>query len=186
MKTFNEVSELLYEKVLSIGINPDHEKFREKHRQEIHDILRNSYSKVEGGYSGLGTGTDEESQAIHKDISDSVIKATRRDGRITSVSLYKKKFGRKSIASGTDGTPQGKEDFMKNKLEDYEQRRAWAEVSGAPEHIFKKIGYPTVPSSEAPRLLGKEVEPEEGGLYYKRRIGHEKHRKVIMGYPKDD
>ena len=36
---------MLMERVLSPGLNPSHEKYREQHRNEIHDILRNSYKK---------------------------------------------------------------------------------------------------------------------------------------------
>ena len=42
---------VLTEKVLSIGLNPNHEKYREHHRGEMHDMIRKSYSKI-GGYGG--------------------------------------------------------------------------------------------------------------------------------------
>lgn len=173
----------LTETVLSIGLNPDHEQHREKHRSEIHDMIKHSYKNV-GGYGGLGHGTPEESKAIHHDISHSVIKAVKRVGKISAVNLYKKQHGRKSIASATDGTDQGKRDFLKTKIEDHEQKRAWGEVSGAVEHIQKKIGTPVVPAHEAGKLLGKDVTPEEDGTHYTRKIGWHTHKKVIMGHPK--
>ena len=111
---------------------------------------------------------------------------TKRDGKITAVALYKKKFGRKAIAMGTDGSDQGKRDFKKIQLEDHENRRAWGEYSDAPEHMNRKIGVPVVSSKQASKLTGKsdvEIEDEER---YKRKIGGEKHSKVIMGYPKDE
>lgn len=43
-KSFLAEQELLSEKVLSIGINPAHEVHREKHRQEIHDMIHKAYS----------------------------------------------------------------------------------------------------------------------------------------------
>lgn len=55
MKTYRE---LISERVLSIGINPSHENLREKHRQEIHDMIQKSYSKI-GGYSGRTPGSEE-------------------------------------------------------------------------------------------------------------------------------
>ena len=178
--TFN-----LNERVISPGINPEHEKYRVQHRDEIHDLIHKSYSKI-GGYGGLGSGSKEESKAIHSDISNSLIKATKRGGKISAVALYKKQHGRKSIAAATNGTEQGKKDLIKTKLEDHEQKRAWGEVSGAPEHIQRKMGVPVIPSHRAKELLGKEVEHEPGGERYKRSIGGHMHSKVIMGHPKSD
>ena len=178
--------ELLNERVLSIGINPDHEKFREKHRQQIHDVIQHSYKNIEGGYGGNGSGTKKESEAIHHDITHSVIKATRRGDKITAVNLYKKQHGRKSIASGTDGSEQGKHDWKKTKLEDHEHKRAWGEVSGSAEHIQRKMGVPVIPNNKVGKLLNKDITPHEGGEHYDRKIGGEMHKKVAMGHPKVD
>lgn len=181
MKTYKE---FISERVLSIGINPKHEIHREKHRQEIHDILRNAYEPI-GGYAGLKSGSSEESEAIHGDISNSLIKATKRNGKISSVSVYKPQHGRKAVAIGTDGTPQGKKDFLKTAIEDNEQKRAWGEFSGAIEHIGKKIGMPILPASKAKELTGKsDIEPDEDGEHYTRKIGLERRRKLAMGHPK--
>ena len=128
----------LLEHVLSIGLNPTHEPMREKHRQEIHDILRKSYSEI-GGYGNLGHGTQEESEKIHGDISANKIKAVKRDGKITAVNIYREKHGRKSIASGTDGSERGKKDLLKVKSEDVGQKRSWGEVSGKMHHIVNNF-----------------------------------------------
>lgn len=65
--------EYLGERILSIGFKPEHEEYREKHRQEIHDILRKSYSHPDiGGYGGIKSGSKEESDAIHNDISKTI------------------------------------------------------------------------------------------------------------------
>jgi hypothetical protein len=173
------------EKILSIGINPEHEVHREKHRQEIHDMIHKSYSDPSiGGYGGLKSGSKEESDAIHKDITDSAIKATKRNGKITAVNLYKKQHGRKSIASASDGSEQGKKDWKKTKIEDHEQKRAWGEVSGAVEHSQRKMGVPVVHSNRAGELLNKSVKQHADGEHYDRKIGGEMHTKVIMGHPK--
>jgi len=180
MLTFTE---FLVEHILSIGLKPEHEKFREQYRNEIHDLIRDAYSKS-GGYAGNESGSTEESNAIHNDITNSLIKATIRNGKISSVNLYKKQYGRKSIASATDGTTQGKEDFKKTKIEDHEQKRAWGEVSGAVEHISKKLGIPGVPSSNAEELLGKSIDRDpEDEYHYSRKIGGTSHRKMIVGHP---
>ena len=182
MKTYKE---FLEEKVLSIGLNDDHEKYREKHRAEIHQMLHHSYKEI-GGYGGSKSGSKEESDKIHDDISHSIIKATKRKGKISSVALYAKKHGRKAIGAATDGSNQGKMDYKKNKLEDHEQKRAWGEVSGAPEHIARKLGVPVVPNHRAEKLTGKKVTPDSDGEHYTRKIGDHEHRKVIVGHPKED
>lgn len=180
MQSFQE---FLAEHVLSIGLNASHESHREKHRQEIHDIIHSSYKSI-GGYGGHASGSHEESQAIHHDITHSHIKAVKRDGKITAVNLYKDKFGRKSIASGTDGSEQGKKDYIKIKSEDHEQKRAWGEVSGKAEHLMKKVGHPVVPNHMASHLTGKTVTPHEDGEHYTRSIGGHDHVKTILGHPK--
>lgn len=100
------------ERVISIGLNPEHEKYREHHRQELHDMIHHSYKPI-GGYVGHGSGTKEESKAIHDDISHQNIKAVRRNGKLTAAAMYKKSHGRKGIAAATNGTPQGKADLYK-------------------------------------------------------------------------
>lgn len=175
--------QFINEHVLSIGLKDAHEKYREQHRDEIHDMIHHAYKPI-GGYGGHESGSREESKSIHDDISSSVIKATKRDGKITSVNLYKKKHGLKSIAAATDGTTQGKKDFVKNKTEDHKQKRAWAEVSGKVAHIMSKIGAPEIPASRAKELMGKDVKPHEDGIHYDRNIGGHMHTKKIVGYPK--
>jgi len=186
MKTFKLFvkEDLLSERILSIGLNNKHDSDREKHRQEIHDILHKSYSHPDiGGYGGAKSGSKEESDAIHHDITHSVIKATKRDGKITAVNLYRKQHGRKSIASGTNGTDQGKKDWAKTKIEDHEQKRAWGEVSGKAEHHQRKIGVPVIPSNKVGALLGKDIKIHDDE-HYSRKIGGQDHTKVAMGHPK--
>lgn len=180
MQTFTE---FITEHVLSIGLNDNHDRFREQHRGEFHDLIQKAYKPI-GGYAGHKSGSESESKAIHDDISSSVIKATKRDGKITAVNLYKKQHGRKSIASASDGTDQGKKDYLKTKIEDHEMKRAWGEVSGKVAHIHSKIGTPDIPSSRAKELLGKDVKPHADGVHYDRAIGGEVHTKKMVGHPK--
>jgi hypothetical protein len=166
-------------------LNDKHEGEREKHRDEIHHMLQKAYSHPDiGGYGGHESGSKKESEAIHHDISHSVIKATKRDGKITAVNLYKKKHGRKSIASATDNSEQGKKDWKKTKLEDHEQKRAWGEVSGKAEHLQKKMGIPVIPANKVGILLGKDIKIHDDGEHYSRDIGGKEHTKVVMGHPK--
>lgn len=176
-------AEFLAEHVLSIGLNSEHNAHREKHRQEIHDIIHSSYKSI-GGYGGNESGSEKESAAIHHDITHSKIKAVKRDGKITAVNLYKDQHGRKSIASGTNGTEQGKKDYIKIKSEDHHQKRAWGEVSGKAEHLMRKVGMPVVPNHRAAALTGKHVTPHDNGEHYTRSIGGHDHTKVILGHPK--
>lgn len=184
MTLLTRIRAVLNEHVLNIGFNPAHEKYREQHRNEIHGIIHKSYKDI-GGYGGLGSGSAAEHEAIHKDISDTKIKATKRAGRITSVNFYKDQHGRKSVASGTDGTTQGKLDFLRNKSDDMKQKRAWGEVSGKPEHLMRKMGAPVIPAHKMGKLTGKAVEPHEDGEHYSRDIGGHKHTKIAFGYPKE-
>ena len=67
-------SAFLQERVLSIGLNPKHEQHREKYRQQMHDMIQKAYSHPDiGGYGGHKSGSKEESDAIHDDITHSVI-----------------------------------------------------------------------------------------------------------------
>ena len=173
----------LDERILSIGFKDEHEPFREKHRQEIHDMIRNAYASIDG-YAGQPSGSAAESNAIHDDISKSLIKATVRNGKVTAVNLYKPQHGRKSIASATDGTQQGKQDFMRTKIEDHELKRAWGEISGKMTHIHAKIGTPDIPASRAKELLNKDVTAHPDGVHYDRAIGGHMHTKKMVGHPK--
>jgi hypothetical protein len=176
----------LNEKVLNIGFNPDHEEHREKHRKEIHDLLRKSYAGI-GGYSGLGSGSKEESDAIHKDISNTNIKAVKRDGKVVAARLYKDSHGRKSVALGSDGSDQGRKDaamLMKDdaKLKD---RHSWGEYSGAVRHILKnKLGSPVIHPSKVEKLISKKITPVDDESY-ERPIGGHMHNKSVLGYPKN-
>jgi hypothetical protein len=185
MLSFNE---FISEHVLSIGLNPKHEKYREHHRKDLHDLMKKSYEKI-GGYCGHKPGSKEESDAIHADISNPhhIIKATRRDGKITSASIYKKKHGRKQIGIATDGTMQGKRDVKRTFDDDHKMKRSWAEVSGAPEKIQRKNGVPVIHNSRAAKLTGKPIEKlHPDAEHYTRTIGGHSHDKVIMGHPKED
>tara|TARA_R110000868_G_scaffold124490_10_gene329165 strand:- start:20959 stop:21507 length:549 start_codon:yes stop_codon:yes gene_type:complete len=174
----------LQEKVINIGFDSkEHAAKREQHREDIHSLLRSSYASL-GGYLGLGSGTDEESSAIHNDISSSMIKGIRREGKLVAVKLYKDKFGRKSIAVGTDGSQSGKKGFMDLVRDDIKQERSWGEFSGAVAHISKKSGSPEIPVDKMKKLLGKDITPTTGNSYT-REIAGKPIEKTGFGFPKN-
>lgn len=182
MLTFKEY---LQERILSPGFNKSHNELRDKHAGEIHDIIRKSYAP-KGGYGGLKSGSKEESDAIHHDIKHQNLKLAKKNGKIVAAQIYKNQYGRKSVAAGTDGTQEGKDALHSIMKDDHKEQRSWAEVSGAPAHIMSKLGVPKLPNQRAKELTGKddiEYHPTDPHKYT-RKIGNEKHEKVIMGYPK--
>jgi hypothetical protein len=167
-------------------VTTDNPEEKQKHLQHAHDMIRASYKSI-GGYSGLGHGSEKESDAIKKDIMDPdvIMKLHRKNNKPHSVMLYKKKHGRKLVAAGTNGTDEGKKSLNKTISADSKEHRAWGEVSHAMEHLYKKHGMPTVPNKDAGHLTGKQIlKHHEDGEHYDRDISGEKHTKVIKGYPK--
>ena len=183
---------LLNETFISIGINKSHDKFREQYRDQIRDIISLSYAKI-GGYKALGTNSDAEHKEINDLIDDSLIKAIVRNGKMTAVNMYKDRLGRKIIASGSDGTQKGKDDWWLIQVEDNEQERSWGEVSHALEYIYKthiknrKTGntMPVISADKAEKITGKKINkilPD--GEHYEREIAGKMLTKTIMGFPK--
>ncbi len=174
----------LEEQIISIGFNPKHEHYREKYRQQFHDLLTKAYSNI-GGYGGKTSGSKEESDEIHNDISNLNIKAVKKQGgEITAINVYKDNHGRKLIATATNKSPRSKIDWTNLAKDDIKKKRSWAEVSGAVEHLFSTLNSPKVKNTEASTLTGKsDIEPN-GEYKYSRKIGNERHEKTIMGYPK--
>lgn len=165
------INELLTERVHNaIG-----ESSKLKYAPQVWEILQSSYSKLPGGF---GTASSVE-ELIEK---SGLWKIVVRDNNVTAVNIYKDTHGRKSIASGTDGTVQGKKDFMMLKDADIKYKRAWAEVSAAPERILSKLGAKPIPAKFASLLTGKEIlEYNDDGFHYTRLIAGEPHEKVIYG-----
>jgi len=187
MALFKSFMELVNEHVVTVGFKPEQEVNREKFRNQIHSILKSSYKGL-NGYGGLGHGSDAEHDAIHQDISDAgVIKMVHRNGQVTAVTMYKKAYGRKLIAAGTNGSDQGKKDFMKIATEDNLHKRSWGEFSGPLEKVLDRIGVPKLHHKNTKKLLpGKDVTPSQSDSnYYTRSIGGHDHQKVIMGHPED-
>ena len=165
------ITDLLLERV----VNAFDANKKQHYASQVWELLQKSYSSVPGGF---GTAATIE-ELIEK---SGLWKLVVRDGRVTAAGIYRDQFGRKSIAAGTDGTTQGKKDYMMIKDADVKLGRAWAEVSGAPERIMAKSGAKPLPAKFAKVLTGKEIlEYNPDGFHYTRLIAGSPHEKVIYG-----
>lgn len=164
-------NEILIERILNLHDSSSKLKVADL----IWDMLQKSYAKVPGGF-GTAASIDEliEKSALWKVVT--------RNGVPTAVLIYRDQFGRKSIASGTDGSKQGKMDYMMLRNADIVHNRAWGEVSGAPEKILVKMGCKPILAKFAPMLTHKEIIAyNDDGFHYTRLIAGEPHEKIIFG-----
>lgn len=160
----------LYERVINAFTTDEKEKLS----TEVWDLLQQAYSKI-GGF-----GTAESPEELIQ--NSGLWKAVKRNGKITAVNIYRDQNGRKSIASGTDGTPQGKKDYFMLKSDDIKHKRAWAEVSGAPEAILRRLGAKPIPAKFAPLLTKKPIlQYSTDGIHYTRLIAGHAHEKAMYG-----
>ena len=163
--------ELLIERILNLHDR----KSQMSVADEVWDMLQLSYAKLPGGFATADSIDDLLAKS-------SLWKVVTRAGRPTAAIIYKDQYGRKLIASCTNGTSQGKKDFMMLRDADHHFQRSWAEVSGAIEHLMKKIGAKPIPAKFAHILTHKEIlEYNDDGFHYTRLIGGEPHEKVIYG-----
>lgn len=147
---------------------------------EVWDMLQNAYKDIGGFLTAKTQGDLIRKSSLWKLV-------TRPHKGIVAVAVYtSKNGGRKLIAVATNGTREGKDalfSIIKEDIKMMDQRQAWAEVSGAMEHLYNKFGGVVVPSKYVQDILrDKEIiDPEEDG-HYSREIMGEKHRKIIYGW----
>lgn len=165
-----KIADLLIERI--INAFSDHRK--EQYAEEVWNLLQKSYEKI-GGFKSAAS--------VEELISDSGLwKLVVRSGKVTAVSIYKDKHGRKTIAGGSDGTVQGKNDYFMITKDDIKLHRSWSEVSGAIEHLMKKYGGTPVESKYAELLTGKKIiDFSSDGYHYTRLIAGRPHEKIIYG-----
>lgn len=144
---------------------------------QIWDIMDVAYAYV-GGFKGAKDRAEL--------INDSGLwKLVTRNGQITAFRIYKDKFGRKAIATATDGTKQGKKDLNLLSKQDFSRQQSWGEVSDKAEAYMIKMGATPVKNIYAKLLLpGKDIKLDDDGYHYYRKIGDKVIRKVIVGFPK--
>lgn len=171
------VEQLLQEAIVNLWTTE--EKLR--YLPELAKITLSAYKDV-GGFKRAQTLEEVTTVLAHEAQKGGVWKLTRRDGKITSFMLYRDQFGRKGIASASDGTRQGVLDWKMLRLDDLRMKRMWAEVSGKPEKYMTKIGYPKVPVETAKDIIQKDIKPEDE-FYYTRDIGGKPTRKTVVGFP---
>jgi hypothetical protein len=164
-----------YQQLIERVINLFDPEEKEKYSDEVWNILQSSYAKI-GGFKSAAN-IEELTQKTN------LWKLIKRDGVITAVGIYKDSLGRKSIASGTNGSDQGKRDYLMIKNEDMKFKRAWAEVSGPAEKMLIRGGAKPIPNTLAGALTGKDItELNPDGFHYTRRIAGEQHEKAIYGF----
>jgi hypothetical protein len=163
--------ELIMERV----VNAFDDKTKLHYAQEVWNLLQRSYAEVPGGFGSA----DDIPDLIAK---GNLWKLVVRAGEVTAVGIYRDQYGRKSIASGTNGTRQGLADYKMLKAADQKYGRAWAEVSGKPEAALIRAGFQPLPAKFAPVLTNKEIASyNEDGVHYSRMIAGALHEKVIYG-----
>lgn len=165
------IKEFIIERV----VNAFDEPSKLKYADQVWDVLQKSYAKLPGGF---GTASSLE-ELIEK---SGLWKVIVRNGKVTAVNIYKDQNGRKSIASGTDGSPQGKLDYKMIKSEDIKLGRAWGEVSDKAELMMAKLGAKPIPAKLAPVLTGKKIlSYNPDGYHYTRMIAGDPHEKIMYG-----
>jgi hypothetical protein len=163
-----------YTQLFERFVNVFDEDSKKKYADQVWDILQKSYEKVGGFHSAANI-----EELIAK---TGMWKLVVRDGHVYAASLYKDHLGRKSIASGTDGSDLGKSDYNRIAREDVSMQRAWAEVSGFPEALLKRAKAKPIPNTFASALTGKEIlELNPDGFHYTRLISGHPHEKMIYG-----
>jgi len=177
MLTFKEFYEQregqLDEHVVNVWTPED----KKKYLPHVWGMMQKSYEKS-GGFHSADSPEDLLKKTklwkIHRD----------KNGEVKAAVLYKDLHGRKTIAGGTDGTPEGKKGFLHIEVEDIKKHRAWGEFSGAMEHIMNKYGAQYISHDHAEVLTGKKIHHKhDDGIHYDREIHGNMHTKALMGYP---
>jgi len=200
MKKYNEYLNETY--VNLVGNDPK----KKEYADEVWDVIQKSYAPI-GGIAGSGFKSKDD---MIKNIP--FWKLRKKDGKITNVSMYKSKDGRKKVAMGTNGSMGAKISLAKNL--DKELGRAYAEVSDNSWRFLKRalnkdfLLKKAIPVDKVKKMLkNKEIIdlediPEDDWnlgkdkskhnikkddpfykFYYHRKIGNTYHTKIMIGSP---
>lgn len=167
---------------------------KQQHAKEVHAMLKKSYEPV-GGLAGSEFETPES--MVH---GIPMWKVHKKDGKITSVAMYKDSDGRKRVAVGSNGEESGKKSAGEIVSNDLKRNRAFMEVSKKSLSFLKKnvdigqhvrsyddaLAYHakrgttiSKPASNDPELLRH---PEFKDHFYVRDINGHPHTKLMLGH----
>ncbi|MEO6304798.1 MAG: hypothetical protein ABIP51_16680 [Bacteroidia bacterium] len=173
-----------------VNIWPDDMNLRKKYGPEVFDILKKSYESI-GGIKGNGfTSVEDMIQNIP------FWKIVVRGDEVTAAAMYKDKIGRKRVAAGQNGTPQGKMDWK--MISHPEVNRSYHEISKAPLAIevkskpnlidycmpFEKVVSLNKPGEiRRPPSNDEEIlkYPQLKDYFYQRNINGHWHTKITVG-----
>lgn len=166
---------------------------KSEYAQEVFDMVTKAYASL-GGMKGSGFSSADD---MVKNIP--FWKLVRKDGKIIAGTFYKDKAGRKTVASFTDGTAEGKAALAKIMKED--MTRSYKEVSKAslgfgvktfgvdfikqfamtPEEAQKKLG-PKKKLSPVPEDDSHVKKfPELKDFFYQRELMGKLETKIMLG-----
>ena len=170
---------------------------KQQYAHEVHGMLQKAYEKI-GGIQGSGFRSPED---MVKNIP--MWKLHKKGGKIRGAVLYKDTNGRKSVATATDGSEEGKKGVAEIYRDDVIRGRAYGERSASAlsftkkvvgaEHLKKHI----IPYHHVQKTLGDDTEirrpphddpeiqrhPEFKDHFYQRQIGGHWHTKLMFGTP---
>ena len=176
-KKINE--SIINEHFTNIVINDEDKTKLDEYKDVVYNILQKAYEPI-GGILGCDN--------VDMLVNDSDFwKLFTRNGKVYACVIYTfKRGGRKLMYCGTDGTPEGKKALYTIIKDDLRliDRKAWAEVSGAMEHIYiDKHGAIPIPAEVAQQLLEDKpfIKIHDDGFHYDRYIDGEVHTKIMVG-----
>lgn len=174
---FEEVSEILSERVVNIFDRAEKEKVVDK----VWSMLEKTYNR-----QGLEFNSFSDKNDLMDDSDQWKLMYSTDDGgrKLVGVNVYKKKFGRKPVAIGYEEDNQAKvtKEFLLNIHNT--MKNSWAEVSGNVERLMiMKFGTKwMIPSKFAAESTGKHIiSYNDDGYHYTRDIGGTPREKVIVG-----
>lgn len=162
--------------------------------KELFDLIDKSYQYV-GGHANYKSPEDLPAGIDGKDVIIWYGVDIDDDPEPDAASASKKTpYGEKSVLGASDGSIEGKTQYVLRTMEKLNTQGNYAEMSGAIAHIMiSRHNVPFVDNQEdVEKILGKKVEwigahpegkyPKHPG-WYKRKIGGEEHMKILLGKP---
>ncbi len=149
------VEQIITERYINaVGFSDTAQAIKQKYRDQVWRILQQSYASI-GGIKGAGF---ESPDAMVDSIP--MWKIAVRDGRVRAVNMYKDKAGRKSVAMGTDGSPEGSafiDDMFGNEIQ-----RSYGEMSkDALGKMLKIVPWPVLKNYIASPDRVAEMMPDD-------------------------